>query len=112
MYVIKKPKEPTFSRVGHTGYIFSTKDLTTKTQFLLVETEKELEIVIREKECDFSYYILEGEGHFIVEEVKEKCEKGDLVVIPAGKAFTYRGKLTMLLNVTPIFRPEQEETIK
>ena len=109
---MKKPKESTFNRVGHAGYIFPTKDLTTKTQFLLVETEKELETVIREKECDFSYYILEGKGKFIIEGIEEMCERGDLVVIPAGKAFTYKGKLTMLLNVTPTFRPEQEETIK
>lgn len=112
MFVIKKPSRKTFDRVGHTGTIFPTQNLTNKTQFLFIETETGLQTIIREKECDFSYYILEGKGYFIIDGMKEECTKGDLVVIPAGKAFSFKGNLKMLLNVTPVFTPEQEETIE
>jgi hypothetical protein len=34
-----------------------------------------------------------------------------MVIIPRGTPFTYKGKLKMLLTVTPPFYPEQEEVI-
>ncbi|HCS78427.1 TPA: hypothetical protein DIV55_01655 [Patescibacteria group bacterium] len=57
------------------------------------------------------YFILEGKGHFIINEVKEGCSKGDLVVIPAGTIFTYEGKFRLLLSCTPPWKIEQEETL-
>jgi len=60
---------------------------------------------------DFIYYILEGEGYFEINDQKERCIKGDLVVIPAGSKFKYIGKFKMLLITTPAFYPEQEETL-
>jgi mannose-6-phosphate isomerase-like protein (cupin superfamily) len=112
MYVVKKPKNCTFTRAGVRGTIFPTAGLTSKTQFLVIETETGHETRIKEKECDFSYYVLEGKGYFMVDGKKEKCGIGDLIVVPAGKTFTYQGKLRMLLNVTPVFRPEQEEVVR
>ena len=59
----------------------------------------------------FSYYILKGSGHFIIDDKKETCEPGDLVIIPAGSKFTYKGSLRMLLNVTPIFHTRCGDTL-
>ena len=77
----------------------------------LIEAETGHETTIIEHECDFIYYILDGQGYFVVDGEKEECKIGDLVVIPAGKKFTYKGRLKMLLNVTPPWREEQEETV-
>ena len=112
MYVIKLPKKKAFERVGVSGTIFPTKDLIDKTEFLLIETTEGHETKIIEKESDFTYYILEGKGYFLIDGKKEKCSPGDLVVIPAGKTFKYIGALKMLLNVTPPFKPEQELVIE
>jgi len=111
MYVFHPPKEWSFEKVGIKGKVFPTKDLTDKTQFFLVETEKGHETTIIEHESDFIYYILEGKGYFIINDIKEECSKGDLVVIPAGTKFTYKGKFKMIASSTPPWKEEQEETL-
>lgn len=110
MYVVKEPKDFSFERVGIKGKIFPTSHLTAKTEYFLVETEKGHETSIMELECDFIYYILSGKGYFIIDGIKEECEEGDLVVIPSGKKFTYKGKLRMIATSTPPWKAEQEKT--
>jgi mannose-6-phosphate isomerase-like protein (cupin superfamily) len=112
MFVIKEPEDCSFDKIGHRGKIFPTNDLTDKTKFVLIEVDSKLENTIRQRECDFCYYVLEGSGYFEINNARENCGAGDLVVIPAGKKFTYKGKMKLLLNCTPPWREEQEETIK
>lgn len=110
-HILKLPKDYSFEKVGIKGKKFSVVDITQKTGVCQIETEKGHETTIIEHKCDFIYYILEGEGYFEIDDQKENCTKGDLVVIPAGSKFRYIGKLRMLLITTPAFFPEQEETL-
>jgi len=112
MYVIKEPKDFDFEKVGIKGKIFPIKNLTRKTHFVIIEAEKGHNTKIIEHESDFVYYILAGKGYFEIDGEKEECEAGNLVVIPAGHKFIYKGNLRMLLSSTPPWREEQEETIK
>ncbi len=111
MYILKEPEYFSFEKAGIKGKIFPTQDFTLKTSFVLVETEKGHETTIREKQSDFIYYVLEGEGVFVINDINEKCSRGDLIVIPAGTKFTYKGRLKLLLSCVPPWKEEQEETI-
>ena len=102
MYVLKAPKEFSFEKVGIKGKIFPAQDLISSTNFVLIETENGHETTIIEHKSDFIYYILEGNGYFLINDTKEECSQGDLVVIPAGTKFTYKGKLKTALNVMSI----------
>lgn len=110
-YVIKAPEQHDFEKAGVKGRIFPTKNLTDATEFVLITTDTGHATAIIEHGCTFCYFILEGSGEFVIDGMSEVCGVGDLVVIPAGHQFTYKGKLKMLLNVTPPFTPEQEETV-
>lgn len=110
-YVLKAPKDYSFEKVGIKGKKFSVVDITKRTGVCVIETEKGHETTIIEHKCDFIYYILEGKGYFVIDDKKEGCVKGELVVIPAGSKFRYEGRLKMLLITTPAFYPEQEETL-
>lgn len=112
MYVLKEPKEISFEQVGIKGKLFPMQDITNKTQYFLVDTETGHETTIIEHKSDFIYYILSGDGYFIINDSKEDCSAGDLVVIPAGAKFTYKGKLKMITTSTPPWKEEQEETIE
>ena len=112
MFVIKEPGDYGFDKIGHKGKIFPVVNLTGKTQFVLIEVENKLDDTIRERECDFCYYVLEGSGYFEINDMREDCVAGDLVVIPAGNKFTYKGKMKLLLNCTPPWTEIQEETIE
>lgn len=111
MYIVKEPRELSFEKVGIRGKIFPSLELTESTQVCVIETKSVHETTIVERECDFIYYILEGGGYFLVDGKREDCEKGDLVVVPAGREFSYKGRLRMLLVITPPWFEEQEETL-
>ncbi len=111
MYVLHEPTATSFEKAGIRGKIFPTEGLSDKTEFVIIETETGHETAIIEQQSDFIYYVLAGEGYFEIRGQKETCAAGDLVVIPAGSLFTYKGKLKMLLAVTPPWREEQETTV-
>lgn len=110
MYVLKEPQAVSFEKVGVQGKIFSVSDIISSAEFVLIDTENGHETMIRENVSDFIYYVLEGSGYFLINDTKEVCSQGDLVVIPSGKKFIYKGKLKMLLITTPPWQEEQEET--
>jgi mannose-6-phosphate isomerase-like protein (cupin superfamily) len=112
MYVIKEPNDISFDKAGVKGKIFPTETLTKTTQYFLVETQSGHETTIIEQECDFIYYILHGSGYFLIRGTKEDCSVGDLVVIPAGTPFTYKGTLKMIASSTPPWREEQEKIVQ
>lgn len=112
MYVFKLPEKYSFEKVGIKGKNFDTKSLSDKAKFSIIETEAGHEIKIKEKECDFFYFILEGNGIFEIDNRVEKCQKGDLVVVPKKTIFKYSGKMKMILVTVPWWYPEQEEIIE
>jgi mannose-6-phosphate isomerase-like protein (cupin superfamily) len=111
MFVIKEPKNYSYDKAGAKGKIFPINNLTQKTQFVLVETEYGHQTVVLEREIDKLYYIIDGDGYFEINGSRENCTAGDLVVIPAGNKYTFKGKMKMLLNCTPPWFEAQEETI-
>lgn len=110
-YVFHSPEEHSFEKVGIKGKIFDTKPLSDKVEFSVIEVEEGHETKIIEKDCIFSYFILEGSGSFEINGSSEECSKGDLVFVPNGVVFRYAGKMKMLLVSTPWWFPEQEETL-
>jgi mannose-6-phosphate isomerase-like protein (cupin superfamily) len=110
-YVFHPSEEYSFEKDGHKGKIFDTRALSDRVEFSLIETEKGNEAKIMEKECIFSYFILEGTGEFEIDGTRAECGQGDLVVVPNGLPFRYTGRMKMLLISTPWWFPEQEETL-
>lgn len=110
-HVFKLPGKYTFEKVGIKGTNFDSVAASDKAKFAVIETETGHETRIREKECDFYYYILEGKGNFETDGKIEECQKGDLVVIPSKSVFKYSGKMKLFLVTVPYWRPEQEETL-
>lgn len=68
---------------------------------------------VRNTISDASYYVLTGEGKFILGEgenrQKMEVKQGDLVFIPKGTWYQDSGEMTMLSFCAPAFNPEQVE---
>lgn len=110
-HVFNEPDELSFDKVGVKGKIFPITEQTDDIQFVRIDTETGHQTKISQEVCTFSYYVLEGSGYFEIDDVKEDCGVGDLIVIPPKKAFIYKGKMKLLLVVTPPWREEQEKTL-
>jgi len=57
--------------------------------------------------CDATYYILEGNGRFSIENIETEVSKGDIVFLPRGTAYQDKGHMIMLNVCQPPFNPEQ-----
>jgi mannose-6-phosphate isomerase-like protein (cupin superfamily) len=110
-YVVEEPADWSFDRAGVRGKLFPAGELTNSCEQLIIETETGHETTIVEDECDFIYYVLEGQGSFEINGEHLPCETGNLVVVPHGNAFSYAGRLRMLLTCTPPWSPEQEKVL-
>ncbi len=111
MHVIKEPTKFSFNKVGIKGKLFPISQITEKISFVLIKTSQGHQTTIIEHKSDFIYYIVEGNGHFVINKLIEPCTQGDLIVIPAGTPFTYKGIFKMLLSCTPPWTEDQEEEI-
>ena len=60
----------------------------------------------------YMWFILEGEGTFIIDDEKIEAKAKDLVVVPPKKRIHYFGKLKMLLCVTPAFDEKNEHHVR
>ncbi|MCK5413164.1 MAG: hypothetical protein KAI57_02195 [Candidatus Pacebacteria bacterium] len=110
-HVFKLPEEYTFEKEDIRGTNFESKELSNKAKFAVIETESGHKNRIRENECDFFYYVLDGSGNFEINGEIEECEKGNLIVIPSDSIFKYTGKMKLFLTTIPFWYSEQEDVL-
>ena len=57
---------------------------------------------------DRFYFVLEGEGEFIIDGKRVKVEKHDVIVIPKNTPYDFQGRMRLILFSTPAFDPNYE----
>jgi mannose-6-phosphate isomerase-like protein (cupin superfamily) len=60
----------------------------------------------------FIYYIVKGEGTFVLNDKKIKAKATDLIVIPPKTRIHYFGKMDMVLTVSPAFDEKNEREVR
>ena len=58
---------------------------------------------------DLAYFVLEGEGKFLVEDKEFSVKKGDLIFIPKNTKYKDSGHLTLLAVSSPRFDRDKRE---
>jgi predicted house-cleaning noncanonical NTP pyrophosphatase (MazG superfamily)/quercetin dioxygenase-like cupin family protein len=92
--------------------IYTTKGNSPNAAVLYQVTETgHSEEFVHEK-SDFLYYILEGGGTWIVEDQEFEVRAGDVVVVPAGKRFWFRGDLKQICITAPAWEERYEKHIR
>lgn len=92
--------------------IYTTKKDCPNAAILYQETEKgHAEEFVHEK-SDFLYYILEGSGTWVVEDREFEVRAGDVVVVPAGKRFWFRGNLKQVCITAPAWEEKYERHVR
>jgi len=92
--------------------IYTTKTDCRNAAVLYQETETgHAEEFLHEK-SDFIYYILEGSGTWVVEDKEYGVRAGDVVVVPAGKRFWFRGNLKQVCVTAPAWEEQYEHHIR
>lgn len=60
----------------------------------------------------FIYYILQGEGVFVLNDEQVPVKQGDIVSIPPNTRIHYFGKMEFTLTVTPPWKAENETHVR
>ncbi|AAM04220.1 TPA: cupin domain-containing protein [Methanosarcina acetivorans] len=92
--------------------IHTTKEDSRNAAVLYQETEKGHAEEFVHEISDFLYYILEGSGTWVVEDREFEVRAGDVVVVPAGKRFWFRGSLKQVCITAPAWEEKYEHHIR
>jgi predicted house-cleaning noncanonical NTP pyrophosphatase (MazG superfamily)/quercetin dioxygenase-like cupin family protein len=110
--VFRPEKSEVIEKHGVWMRIYTTKDDCRSAAVLYQETEAgHSEEFVHEK-SDFLYYILEGRGTWVVEDREFEVREGDVVVVPAGKRFWFRGNLKQVCITAPAWEEKYERHIR
>lgn len=60
----------------------------------------------------FIYYIIEGSGTWIIEDAEYDVTAGDVVIVPPGKRFYFRGALKQVCVTSPAWEEEHERHVR
>jgi mannose-6-phosphate isomerase-like protein (cupin superfamily) len=60
----------------------------------------------------FIFYIIEGSGVWVIEDVEYPVEASDVVVVPPGKRFFYRGNLRQVCITAPAWEERYEHHVR
>ncbi|MDX1765461.1 MAG: cupin domain-containing protein [Candidatus Saccharimonadales bacterium] len=108
-YVYSEDEADSVSKFGINLKIYG--DVTKDINFVRANTEVgHLEEF--KNTSTFIYYILEGEGVFVLNDEKVPVKASDLVVIPPNTRIHYFGKMDYTLIVNPPWREENETHIR
>lgn len=110
-HVYAEPQTFAFRDVnGHHGKKFNIDSRLLEP--LIIDCEDRMTASLCEHEVERLYYVISGNGYFVIDNENEAVKTGDLVFIPAGSTFTFGGQLKMLLVDAPHWSPEQEEILE
>ncbi|RXA20454.1 cupin domain-containing protein [Methanosarcina sp. MSH10X1] len=111
--VVFKPEDAAIiEKHGVKMRIYTTKAESRNAAVLYQETQKgHTEEFLHEK-SDFIYYILEGSGVWTIDDREYEARAGDVVVVPAGKRFWFRGNLKQICITAPAWEEDYEHHIK
>ncbi len=111
--VVFKPEDATLiDKHGVKMRIYTTKTESGNAAMLYQETQKgHTEEFLREK-SNFFYYILEGRGVWTVEDREFEARAGDVVVVPAGKKFWFRGNFKQVCVTAPSWEEQYGHHIR
>lgn len=115
-----RPSSPVFHRAdafraeknGVDMWIYSGVDTVAPVAVAYQETATGHAQEFRHHTSAFVFYIIEGEGEWVIDGVTHAVEATDVVVVPPGAAFYYCGNLKQVCITAPAWDEEHEEVIR
>ena len=84
------------------GRIYSTASDFGRLSAVRVETKEGTRHgLIKNIACDRLYLVLSGSGTFAIDGREQTVEETDLLIIPRGTPYDYRGRMSLLLVHSP-----------
>jgi len=110
--IFKKADAVALSKNGVDMWIYPSADGFDGVAVVYQETERgHAEEFVHDKSA-FIFYIIEGKGVWIIEDEEFEVEATDVVIVPPGKRFYYRGNLKQICITAPAWEERYERHIR
>ncbi len=110
--IYKKSDALEIIKHGVRMHIYNTGEQCPQAAVVLQETAHgHGEEFLHEKSA-FIYYIIEGSGTWIIEDEEFMVSATDVVIVPPGKRFYFRGALKQLCITAPAWEEQFEKHIR
>jgi len=110
--IYKKENAVAVEKHGVRMRIYNGKDQCPQAAVAYQETERgHAEEFLHEKSW-FIYYIIEGSGAWVIEDVEHAVTAGDVVIVPPGKRFYFKGALKQVCVTSPAWEEEFERHVR
>jgi len=110
--VFKPESAEVIEKHGVRMRIYTTKSDCRNAAVMYQETETGHAEEFMHEISNFIYYIIEGNGTWIIEDKEHEVQAGDAVVVPAGKRFWFRGNLKQICVTAPAWEEQYEHHIR
>ncbi|MCA8902244.1 MAG: cupin domain-containing protein [Hyphomonas sp.] len=110
--ILKRSNAIAVSKAGVDMWIYPSGPDIPQAAVVYQETARGHEEEFRHHTSAFVYYILEGAGEWVIEDEVFPVEAGDVVIVPPGKRFYFRGALKQVCITAPAWTPEGEEFVR
>ena len=112
-HVVFKPKNSAvIEKHGVKMTIYTTKSDCRNVAVLYQETKTGHAEEFLHEISNFVYYIIEGRGTWIIEDKEHDVQAGDVVLVPVGKRFWFRGNLKQVCVTAPAWEEQYEHHIR
>lgn len=100
------------SKNGVDMWIYNGGDQLPEAAVVYQETQTGHAEEFRHHKSAFIFFIIEGAGEWVIEGETFPVKTHDVVIVPAGKKFYYRGNLKQVCVTAPAWEAEYEEHIR
>lgn len=108
--IIKKSDAFALSKCGVDMWVYNGKTELEQAGVVYQETKSGHSEEFRNTKSAFIYYIIEGSGEWVIDGEVFPVEATDVVIVPPGKWFYYRGDLKQVCITAPAWEEAYEET--
>lgn len=92
--------------------IYNSREDCPQAAVAYQETERGHAEEFYHEKSAFIYFILEGKGTWIIEDAEYPAEAGDVVIVPPGKRFYFRGALKQVCVTAPAWEEKHEKHVR
>ena len=93
-------------------WIYNGRDDLAQAAVAYQETAVGHSQEFRHHESAFVFYVIEGAGEWVIEDEVFPVAATDVVIVPPGKRFYYRGQLKQVCVTAPAWQAEHEESVR
>ena len=110
--IIRQSDAIHISKNGVDMWIYNGKDQLAEAAVAYQETAAGHSEEFRHTKSAFAFFIVEGEGTWFIEDEAFAVKAHDVVLVPKGKKFYYRGRLKQVCITAPAWEAEFEEHVR